>query len=190
MKHFVGKPSNITSRIYDQLSNLRCKNLGEYRWYEAWLKAFLGWTGFARVSWLEDNLFLNFFFHPIKLFSYDMEALIGVVVLCNDLANYNFLTGRLLERWRDYISFLMSEGDLIQGWVVGPNYFLGIFLRPICFGNNTRLFVPFKMVFKIFKERNIAGCFFHEFFPFCQNFFLLFTGMVGSIGFSLDSIFL
>ena len=30
MKHFVGKPSNITSRIYDQLSNLRCKNLGEY----------------------------------------------------------------------------------------------------------------------------------------------------------------
>ena len=34
MKHFVVKPSNITSRIYDQLSNLRCKNLGEYRWYE------------------------------------------------------------------------------------------------------------------------------------------------------------
>ena len=34
MKHFVAKPSNITSRIYDQLSNLRCKNLGEYRWYE------------------------------------------------------------------------------------------------------------------------------------------------------------
>ena len=34
MKHFVGKPSNITSRIYNQLSNLRCKTLGEYRWYE------------------------------------------------------------------------------------------------------------------------------------------------------------
>ena len=34
MKHFVAKPSNITSRIYDQLSNLRCKNLGEYMWYE------------------------------------------------------------------------------------------------------------------------------------------------------------
>ena len=34
MKHFVGKPSNITSRIYDQLSNLRCKNCCEYRWYE------------------------------------------------------------------------------------------------------------------------------------------------------------
>ena len=34
MKHFVGKPSNITSRIYDQLSNLNCKILGDYRWYE------------------------------------------------------------------------------------------------------------------------------------------------------------
>ena len=34
MKHFVGKPNNITSKIYDQLSNLRCKTLGDYRWYE------------------------------------------------------------------------------------------------------------------------------------------------------------
>ena len=34
MKHFVGKPSNIISRIYDQLSNLRCKTLGDCRWYE------------------------------------------------------------------------------------------------------------------------------------------------------------
>ena len=29
MKHFVGKLSNITSRIYNQLSNLRCKTLGD-----------------------------------------------------------------------------------------------------------------------------------------------------------------
>ncbi|KAL0013371.1 hypothetical protein SO802_000440 [Lithocarpus litseifolius] len=34
MKHFVGKPINITSRIYDQLSNLRCQTLGDYQWYE------------------------------------------------------------------------------------------------------------------------------------------------------------
>ena len=34
MKHFIGKPSNITARIYEQLSNLRCKTLGEYKWYE------------------------------------------------------------------------------------------------------------------------------------------------------------
>ena len=120
---------------------------------------------------LKDNLFLNLFFHPIKLFSYNMEALVGVVILCNDFANYNFLTGRVLERWCNYISFLMFEGYLIQGWVTGPNYFLGIFLRSICFGNNTRLFVPFKMVFKVFKERNIVGYLFYEFSPFCQNFF-------------------
>ena len=34
MKHIVGKPSNITSRIYDQLSNLRCKTLVDYWWYK------------------------------------------------------------------------------------------------------------------------------------------------------------
>ncbi|KAL0008661.1 hypothetical protein SO802_010163 [Lithocarpus litseifolius] len=34
INHFIGKPSNITSRIYDQLSNLRCRTLGDYRWYE------------------------------------------------------------------------------------------------------------------------------------------------------------
>ena len=34
MKHFIGKPSNITARIYEQLSNLRCKTLGDYKWYE------------------------------------------------------------------------------------------------------------------------------------------------------------
>ena len=37
MKHFVGKLSNITSRIYDQLSNLRCKTLGDYRWNEKFI---------------------------------------------------------------------------------------------------------------------------------------------------------
>ena len=83
----------------------------------------------------------------------------------------------------------MFEGYLFQGWVTGPNYFLGFFLHPICFGNNTRLFVSFKMVLKLFKERDIAGYLFHEFFPFWQNFFLSFKGMVGSIGVSSDSIF-
>ena len=34
MKHFVGKLSNITSRIYNQLSNLRCKTLSDYWWYK------------------------------------------------------------------------------------------------------------------------------------------------------------
>jgi hypothetical protein len=32
--HFIGTPSNITSRIYDQLSNLKCPTMSDFRWYE------------------------------------------------------------------------------------------------------------------------------------------------------------
>ena len=32
--HFIGTPSNITTKIHDQLSNLRCPTLSDYRWYE------------------------------------------------------------------------------------------------------------------------------------------------------------
>ena len=79
------------------------------------------------------------------------------------------------------------------GRMTRPNNFLDsfvIFYGPVGFGNDTRLLMPFKMVLKVFKERDIAGYLFHEFFPFSQNFYLLFFGMVGSIGFSLDSVFL
>ena len=31
--HFIGTPSNVTTRIHDQLSNLRCPTLSDYRWY-------------------------------------------------------------------------------------------------------------------------------------------------------------
>jgi len=31
--HFIGTPSNITTMIHDQLSNLRCPTLGDYKWY-------------------------------------------------------------------------------------------------------------------------------------------------------------
>ena len=33
-EHFIGTPSNITTRIHDQLSNLRCPTVSDYRWYE------------------------------------------------------------------------------------------------------------------------------------------------------------
>ena len=33
-RHFIGIPSNITSRIYDQLSNLKCPTMSDFRWYE------------------------------------------------------------------------------------------------------------------------------------------------------------
>ena len=34
IKHFVGTPSNITERIHDQLSNLTCPTLSDFRWYK------------------------------------------------------------------------------------------------------------------------------------------------------------
>jgi hypothetical protein len=34
IKHFVGTPSNITSRISDYLNNLRCPTMSNYRWYQ------------------------------------------------------------------------------------------------------------------------------------------------------------
>ena len=46
---------------------------------------------------MEDNLVFNIFFHLVKLFSYDVKTLVGVVVLGYDLTDYGFLTGRMLE---------------------------------------------------------------------------------------------
>ncbi|CAL9001840.1 unnamed protein product, partial [Prunus brigantina] len=34
VEHFVGTPSNTTARIHDQLSNLRCPKLSDFRWYK------------------------------------------------------------------------------------------------------------------------------------------------------------
>ncbi|WOH09472.1 hypothetical protein DCAR_0728929 [Daucus carota subsp. sativus] len=34
IKHFIGTPSNITERIHDQLSNLTCPTLSDFRWYK------------------------------------------------------------------------------------------------------------------------------------------------------------
>ena len=34
LKHFVGTPSNISSRIFYYLNNLRCPTMSDYRWYQ------------------------------------------------------------------------------------------------------------------------------------------------------------
>ena len=34
IEHFIGTPSNVTTRIHDQLSNLRCPTLSDFRWYK------------------------------------------------------------------------------------------------------------------------------------------------------------
>ena len=33
LKHFVGTPSNISSRVSDYLNNLSCLTMSDYRWY-------------------------------------------------------------------------------------------------------------------------------------------------------------
>ena len=34
LKHFVGTPSNISSRISDLLNNLKCPTMSDYKWYQ------------------------------------------------------------------------------------------------------------------------------------------------------------
>ena len=34
LKHFVGTPSNISSRVSYLLNNLRCPTMSDYRWYQ------------------------------------------------------------------------------------------------------------------------------------------------------------
>ena len=40
-RHFIGTPSNITTKIHDQLNNLRFTTLSDYRWYEDVLPAYI-----------------------------------------------------------------------------------------------------------------------------------------------------
>ena len=34
IRHFISTPNNITSRIHNQLSNLKCPTMSYFRWYE------------------------------------------------------------------------------------------------------------------------------------------------------------
>jgi hypothetical protein len=34
IEHFIGTPSELVSRIHDQLSNLRCPTMSDFRWYK------------------------------------------------------------------------------------------------------------------------------------------------------------
>ena len=97
MKHFVGKPSNITSRIYDQLSNLRCKTLGDYQWYEDVFT-----TRVMHRSDCNSPLWKEKFINGLpKLFGKKVKE-----TLCNPLVviDYNNLT------YGDISSTIRSEG--------------------------------------------------------------------------------
>ena len=52
---------------------------------------------FARVSWLEDNFVFDLVFYPVKLLSYDMDSLVGVIVLLNNLVDRLVSISRYFE---------------------------------------------------------------------------------------------
>ena len=52
---------------------------------------------FTRVSWLEDNLVFDLVFYPVKLLSYDMDSLVGVIVLLNYLVDRLVSISRYFE---------------------------------------------------------------------------------------------
>ena len=66
----------------------------------------------------------------------------------------------MFERRGNYITTTVLEGYGFLGWVARPDNFLisfVVFYGPIGFGDDTRIFMPFKMVLKVFKERDITG---------------------------------
>ena len=52
---------------------------------------------FARVSWLEDNFVLDLIFNPVKLLTYDMDTLVGVIILLYNLVNRLVSISRYFE---------------------------------------------------------------------------------------------
>ncbi|KAL0007554.1 hypothetical protein SO802_009056 [Lithocarpus litseifolius] len=97
INHFIGKPSNIISRIYDQLSNLRCRTLGDYRWYEDVFT-----TRVMHRSDCNSPIWKEKFINGLpRLFSEKVKE-----TLCNSLGviDYDNLT------YRDISSTIRSEG--------------------------------------------------------------------------------
>ena len=84
-KHFVGTPSNISSRISDYLNNLRCPTMYDYRWYQdVFISRVMLWKDCYKPYWKEkfiDGL-PPIFAHKVK------QELMGK----NDSIDYDNLT--------------------------------------------------------------------------------------------------
>jgi hypothetical protein len=88
VEHFIGTPSHLTSRVHDQLSNLRCPTLSDFRWYK---DVFL-----SRVMLREDSnqpfwkeKFINGLPH---LFAHKIKE---VLVNDNNVIEYDNLTYKI-----------------------------------------------------------------------------------------------
>ena len=85
LKHFVGTPSNISSRVSDLLNNLRCPTMSDYRWYQdVFISRVMLWKDCHKPYWKErfiDGL-PPIFAHKVK------QVLMGK----NDSIDYDNLT--------------------------------------------------------------------------------------------------
>jgi hypothetical protein len=97
IKNFVGTPSHLTSRIHDQLSNLRCPTLSDFRWYkDVFLSRVMLRDDSNQPFWKEKfiNVLPPLFAHKIK----------QVLVNENNVIQYDNLT------YGNIISAIQKEG--------------------------------------------------------------------------------
>jgi hypothetical protein len=97
IRYSIGTPSNITSRIHDQLSNLKCPAMSDFRWYE---RVFT-----SRVMLREDSnkpFWKEKFIDGLpNLFAYKIRT---VLSNSNGIIDYDTLT------YGDIISITKQEG--------------------------------------------------------------------------------
>jgi hypothetical protein len=97
IEHFIGTPSHLTSRIHDQLSNLRCPTLSDFRWYkDVFLSIVMLRDDSNQPFWKEKfiNDLPHLFAHKIK----------NVLVNENNVIEYDNLT------YGNIISAIQKEG--------------------------------------------------------------------------------
>ena len=79
IEHFIGTPSNVTSKIHDQLSNLRCPTLSDFRWYkDVFMSRVMLREDSNQPFWKEKfiNGLPNLFAHKIRIVLVNEEGII------------------------------------------------------------------------------------------------------------------
>ena len=97
IRHFIGTPSNITSRIHGQLSNLKCPTMSDFRWYsDVFTSRVMLRDDSNKPFWKEKFIdgFPNLFAHKIRTILSDSSGII----------DYDTLT------YGDIISTIKQEG--------------------------------------------------------------------------------
>jgi len=97
VEHFIGTPRHLTSRIHDQVSNLRCPTLSDFRWYkDVFLSRVMLRDDSNQPFWKEKfiNGLPHLFAHKIK----------QVLVNENNVIEYDNLT------YGNIISAIQKEG--------------------------------------------------------------------------------